>query len=560
MAFPLSTIMQMRKYLLLLLTTLLITSCGGDTNAETPRDERTVTTALTTGSSQTTDLAIDCRLNDDQRKVTCTASGYTEGARLYWWTNSEQAESEGETFDFTITNPQPNLIVSFEECNSGSCETVTVTLDTMAGATLATPASTSPTRSNQKTSPPGSSQRITTPDAAPIFKALTQYVAFPDDVQNAFQSSVDTHFKAATEKAGLSVAVYQDGRLWEYATGNAQSSTPMTVNTPMLIRSVSKTLIAPLVLKQAETGSYKLSDTISEVLDGHPAHNLINSDFINPEVTVDQLLHMRSGLADYGEKKESNYTSIQTSVSWDPIALLRLVRTPYQPPGDYSYSNTNTVLLGLIAEHHGNQPLNRMLKQTFFDPLEISAGLLPQDAAPVNTARPHGDRRIWGGEGFGDLSELTTSWLDDWVLQTNRTTWIGGGVVTTAGNIAHWGYALFSKDGRALTPTLRAQLLDSFVGDPVHMGVSLLYGYHVTQLTLELNDGSSLPLYGHPGSGAGFTSILYYSPELDISISVLANSHSNIRGGGPENTALSGATLYSVLRDICLHYTNAANN
>ena len=549
----------MRKHLLLLLTTLLITSCGGETKAELLRDGRTVTTALTT-SSQTTDLAIDCRLNDAQRKVTCTASGYTDGARLYWWTNSEQAESEGETFDFTITNPQPNLIVSFEECNSGSCPTVTTTLDTTTAATLTKPASTIPTRSNQKTNPPESSQRTTTPDAAPTFKTLTQYAAFSDDVKNAFQSSVDTHFKAATEKAGLSVAVYQDGRLWEYATGNAQSSTPMTVNTPMLIRSVSKTLIAPLVLKQAETGSYKLSDTISEVLDGHPAHNLINSDFINPEVTIDQLLHMRSGLADYGEKKDSNYTSIQTSVSWDPIALLRLVQTPYQPPGDYSYSNTNTVLLGLIAEHHGNQPLNRMLKQTFFDPLEISAGLLPQDAAPVNTARPHGDRRIWGGEGFGDLSELTTSWLDDWVLQTNRTTWIGGGVVTTAGNIAHWGYALFSKDGRALTPTLRAQLLDSFVGDPVHMGVSLLYGYHVTQLTLELNDGSSLTLYGHPGSGAGFTSILYYSPELDISISVLANSHSNIRGEGPENTALSGATLYSVLRDICLHYANAANN
>ena len=366
-----------------------------------------------------TGLAIDCQLNDDERKVTCTASGYTDGARLYWWTNSEPAEAEGAKFDFAVTNPVPDLTVSFEECNSGSCQTVTTTLDTSAPATLATSASTNPTQ--------------TIPDAAPTFKVLTQYAAFPNDVKKAFQSSVDTHFKAATEKAGVSVAVYQDGRLWEYATGNAQSSTPMTVNTPMLIRSVSKTLIAPLILKQVETGSYKLSDTISKVLDGHPAHNLINSNFINPEVTVAQLLHMRSGLSDYGEDKDANYTFVQTSASWEPIALLHLVRTPYQSPGDYWYSNTNTLLLGLIAEHHGDQPLNRLLKQTFFDPLEISAGLLPQDAAPVNTARPHGDRRIWGGEGFGDLSELTTSWLDDWVLQTNRTTWIGGGVVTTAG-------------------------------------------------------------------------------------------------------------------------------
>ena len=175
----------------------------------------------------------------------------------------------------------------------------------------------------------------------------------------------------------------------------------------MLIRSVSKTLIAPLILKQVENGSYKLSDTISKVLDGHPAHNLVNSNFINPEVTVDQLLRMRSGLSDYGENKDDSYTFVQTSESWEPAGLLHLVRTPYQSPGDYWYSNTNTLLLGMIAEHHGDQPLNRLLKQTFFDPLEISAGLLPQDGAPVNTARPHGDRRLWGGKGSVSYTHLT---------------------------------------------------------------------------------------------------------------------------------------------------------
>ena len=541
----------MRQRLLLLLTTLLIISCGGDTTAEAPRDGQTVATT----PSQKTDLAIECQLNDAQRKVTCTATGYTDGARLYWWTNSEPAETAGTNFEFPVTNPVPALTISFEECNNGACQTVTTTLDTTKTN------SASPGSSEQKVQTTGSSQPITVPDAAPTFKVLTQYAAFSDDVKKAFQSSVDTRFKAATEKAGISVAVYQNGRLWEYATGNAKSATPMTVDTPMLIRSVSKTLIAPLILKQVETGSYKLSDTISKVLDGHPAHNLVNSNFINPEVTVDQLLRMRSGLSDYGENKDDSYTFVQTSESWEPAGLLHLVRTPYQSPGDYWYSNTNTLLLGMIAEHHGDQPLNRLLKQTFFDPLEISAGLLPQDGAPVNTARPHGDRRLWGGEGFGDLSEMTISWLDDWALQTNRTTWIGGGVVTTAGNAAHWGYELFSEGGRALPPTLRAQLLESFVGDPIPMaGTPQLYGYHITKLALELNDGSSLTMYGHPGSGLGFTAILYYSPELDISVSVLANSHSNVRGGGPENTALSQATLYSVLRDICLQYANTANN
>ena len=540
--------------LLPLLTTLFFAACGEDTATELSSEHRAVTDARPARSPQPADLTINCSLDDAQQKITCDATGYTEGARLFWWTNTEGVESEGSNFIFAIPNRSDGLKVMLEECVRDSCRTLETTVATT--STQRVPTSNQKPAPAQKSvqTPEGSSRPVTAPDSAPNFKALTEYAAFPEDLQNAFQSSVNTHFDSATDKAGIAVAVYQDGQLWEYATGNAQSSVPMTVNTPMLIRSVSKTLIAPLILKQVETGSYKLSDTISDVLDGHPAHNLINSKFINPDVTVAQLLHMTSGLADYGETKGSAYTAVQTAASWQPVDLLPLVASPHQPPGEYSYSNTNTLLLGLIAEHHGGQPLNRLLKQTFFDPLEISAGLLPQDAAPANTARPHGDRGAFGGEGFGDLSELSSSWLDDWVLQTNRTSWIGGGGVTTAGNSAHWGYELFSEQGRALTPTLRAQLLESFVGDPVRMGVTLLYGYHVTKLALELNDGTSLIVYGHPGSGYGYTSILYYSPQLDISISVLANSHSNIRGGGPENTVLSHTTLYSVLRDICLHY------
>ena len=116
----------MRLRLLLLLATLLIISCGGDTTAEAPRDGQKVATTPT----QKTDLAIECQLNDAQRKVTCTATGYTDGARLYWWTNSEPAETAGTNFEFPVTNPVPALTVSFEECNNGACQTVTTTLDT----------------------------------------------------------------------------------------------------------------------------------------------------------------------------------------------------------------------------------------------------------------------------------------------------------------------------------------------------------------------------------------------------------------------------------------------
>ena len=92
----------MRHPVLVLLATILIVSCGVDNNAQTP------------GNTQTTDLAIDCQFNDTQQKVSCAATGYADGSRLYWWTSSEPAEAGGSKFEFLITNPVPDLTIALK--------------------------------------------------------------------------------------------------------------------------------------------------------------------------------------------------------------------------------------------------------------------------------------------------------------------------------------------------------------------------------------------------------------------------------------------------------------
>ena len=37
--------------------------------------------------------------------------------------------------------------------------------------------------------------------------------------------------------------------------------------------------------------------------------------------------------------------------------------------------------------------------------------------------------------------------------------------------------------------------------------------------------------YGHPGGGGGYGSVLYYSPALDIAVSVVANSELGYQRG-----------------------------
>ena len=73
----------------------------------------------------------------------------------------------------------------------------------------------------------------------------------------------------------------------------------MTVNTPLEIKSTSKTFMSALILDQIDDGMYSLSDTLSTVLADHPGYDSIEKDRINPDVTIAELLSMTSGLNTY---------------------------------------------------------------------------------------------------------------------------------------------------------------------------------------------------------------------------------------------------------------------
>ena len=522
----------MRQRLLLLLTTLLVTACGGNTNAEVLIDERTVVNAPTASSSQTTDLAIDCRLNDTQRQVTCTAIGYVDGARLYWWTNSEKDEGAGETFDFIIANPRPDLTISFEECRSGSCQTVTTTLDT---AHLMAP----------KPAGPSPAEAIAAASDRPealTFVSSKAHSSFFNEIQTAFQSAVDAEFSAAPEKAGISVAVFTDGRLWTYASGIASSTERMTPNTPLRIWSASKIFLGALILHQIEQGLFELDDSLESVLSDHPDYPSINPLVYNPAVTIKEMLNMRSGIAhrDFENPPAGIYENIYSNPDWKPIDALGVSESPWVERGSFTYSNLNTILLGLVAEHHGGQDLNLLYRDVLFEPLSITVGLTPRDGVPVDAARPYQPLGPWGEHyglnlsGFGDRieAEIAAGWENDprdWHIGQGRITWAAAGAFSTAENMARWGYELFSPNGSAISESNRTMLLSSFGTELIDLeGRMQYYGYHATKSNVILKGGRVVTAYGHPGGSTdwkgNYVSKLAYSPELDLSISVLTNS------------------------------------
>ena len=345
---------------------------------------------------------------------------------------------------------------------------------------------------------------------------------------------MDSEFTAmGAYKSGMAVAVFTDGFLWTYAVGDASATAPMTTGTPTLIRSTSKTILSALILDLVEDGQFQLTDSLESILSAHPDYSLLDQTKINVAVTVHDLLSMRSGIRDFAagadEANNMDLLWVVMKPSWKPVDTLGLIKDPWVEPGEYEYSDSNAYLLGMIAELHNNKALPVLYRERLFDPLGLDAVLIPDEPVPEGTARPYTDLDYWGGSGFGDMVEWDMSQYgytpDVWYKQDARLSWATAGIVSTPANIARWGYELLSDNGSALSEQSQSILLNSFIDETISLvSQPQQYGYFVAKRSFLLEDGTPLSVIGHPGGGAGYTSQFFYSPSLDISISILSNS------------------------------------
>ena len=77
---------------------------------------------------------------------------------------------------------------------------------------------------------------------------------------------------------------------------------------------------------------------------------------------------------------------------WPPKDSLRYVGKPYFKPGlDYPYSNTNYLVLGMLAEAVGGAPIGEQFRSRFTIPLGLG-GTVYQAARTPTVAPAHAYR------------------------------------------------------------------------------------------------------------------------------------------------------------------------
>jgi len=214
--------------------------------------------------------------------------------------------------------------------------------------------------------------------------------------------------RLAGANAGASMTVVRGGEI-VFARGSGQTldGADVTANTPMVVASVSKIIVAVAVARLHEQG---LIDIASPM----PWSDIgLTPNAAWGDVTIRELLDHESGLS---KARYSWFTGEGTCRDYVPSLL---TSPPQRHRGSWVYSNGNYCLLGLLVEQRTGRPLDEALQQLVFDPVGAHGVHLTYNGLqPGDVQHPEGVDRLSRLGGAGTLIVST----DDTALALGRLT------------------------------------------------------------------------------------------------------------------------------------------
>jgi D-alanyl-D-alanine carboxypeptidase len=285
-----------------------------------------------------------------------------------------------------------------------------------------------------------------------------------------------------------------DGRSWSGSSGTADLARRIPLRREHCLRvgSTTKTLTAVVILKLVEQGSLSLEDPLSKWFPDYP-----NAE----SITIHQLLNHTSGIPDFLQSPEVIMKSILPSQRWvmqDLLDIAARAEPPFPPGGGWHYSNTNYILLGLIAERVTDQPAAQLMRDMISAPLGLTnTHFIPYEPAPRMLV-PGFDRDLSRFPGMLEISPSNTSWA--------TAAFTSGALASTADDLGTFYHALFA--GELLSPPSMEAMTTFVQAD--NPGFEAQDGYGLGLMRLNV-DGHRL--IGHVGEFMGSTAIAMHSPE-----------------------------------------------
>lgn len=302
---------------------------------------------------------------------------------------------------------------------------------------------------------------------------------------------------------------------WTTAIGTRtfHGNDPVQVGDHVRIGSVTKTWTGTVVLQLVDEGRIRLDDPVAKYRPDVPN---------GQNVTIEQMLSMRSGLGNYTTSLDlSRRIDADPGAVFDPEELIAVglaMPTTFPPGEGFSYSNTNTVLLGRIVEQLTGNSLETEITQRVLDRSGMAESSFPTSSAALPDPHPTGytygtnvetvDTNVLSAEKQAAARAGTLAPMD--VTFTNPSwAWSAGAGISTAGDLTRYLPALVG--GGLLSPELQKTRLESTrpvdPTDPQSPG----YGLALARFG---------PMYGHTGELPGYNTFTGYDPDRKISVVV----------------------------------------
>ncbi|MET3984841.1 serine hydrolase domain-containing protein [Streptomyces sp. PvR034] len=355
----------------------------------------------------------------------------------------------------------------------------------------------------QGTAVPGVSAATDPPVAPGTVRELTPAVA--KQLDEAVQR-VMTEAKVP----GVSVGLWTpDKGQYVRAFGVADKATGQKMSTDLYTRigSETKTFTVTALLQLVDQGKVGLDDPIGKYVTGVP-----NGD----KITLRQLAEMRSGLFNYSAD-EGFYKALTTNPDkpFTPQQLLDYAfKHPvlFAPGAQFSYCNTNLILLGLVVEKQSGQTLADFVQEHVLTPAGMHKTLFPKGA---EFPEPHAQGYTM--QTASGKVEDSADWNPSWG-------WAAGAMISTLDDLRIWAPTVATgvfPDGKpmvgAATQKERIDTIKTTIpGAGYGLGIFRVQGWT-----------------GHNGSLPGYESLTIYLPEAKATLVVVLNTDTDYKGAEP---------------------------
>ncbi len=292
----------------------------------------------------------------------------------------------------------------------------------------------------------------TTPDPRPANPVLSE-----EGTRLKLQAVLDQ--AAAFEKSpGMVMAVQiGDTEPLFLTTGfqDEDKTRQMTTGMTFRVGSITKNFVGTAILQQVDEGKVRLDDTLQKWLPN------VFSNIDGHGITIEQMLRHTSGIESYTNAYIwSRLVYSEPTHLWNaPFEFIKLTENlransircgvVVKPGSEFAYSNTNFILLGMIAakaDGHPETDWEKVVEQRFFKRLELKDTRIPGKRQDNLDSTNQGYVNFYNF--FFDPSTGTSSCSSvkppcqnediNFTQQNMSNAWSAGAIMSTAGDLLRW--------------------------------------------------------------------------------------------------------------------------